>query len=381
MLTQLELKNWRSVREAILHFTPLTVFVGANSSGKSNILDTLHFLRDIAVDNRRGYYKYFEQPGQIQTLGLQNAQTEIAVTFKVNDMVTTYRLSMDVDVDAARILKRRETLSRGDTAYLATAGNGKFELRDKNGALETEESSELGLSAFGRSSRYPIIQQAFQFITQRWQLLSENFMPPTRVFSDVSFDPTVIDECAINTANLLQRLKMGHPALYELFVEDMRHLLPHIVELDTGHLEQETRYLIREARGASEAPTISAGTSRLVAMLTAYHALAMRDATLPGLVVIEEPDTALHPLLLQNFVELLRDYTSDPEHPRQFILTTHNPRFLDYFEPEEVRVVERDDAGETHIEHVSDDIREIWLEEHSLGNAWLSRIMGGIPNQ
>jgi predicted ATPase len=63
--------------------------------------------------------------------------------------------------------------------------------------------------------------------------------------------------------------------------------------------------------GGKEAPTISAGTARLLAMLTAYYALDVRLAQIqmPGLVVIEEPDTALNPWLLRNFVEQLRNYT------------------------------------------------------------------------
>ncbi|MCX6049788.1 MAG: AAA family ATPase [Chloroflexi bacterium] len=49
MLTHLRLKNWRSLRDVeIADLTPITVFIGANSSGKTNILDALYFLRNIA---------------------------------------------------------------------------------------------------------------------------------------------------------------------------------------------------------------------------------------------------------------------------------------------------------------------------------------------
>src|SRR5258707_7886779 len=46
MLKRLQFKNWRSLRDVeIDNLTPLTVFIGANSSGKTNILDALHFVR------------------------------------------------------------------------------------------------------------------------------------------------------------------------------------------------------------------------------------------------------------------------------------------------------------------------------------------------
>ena len=105
----------------------------------------------------------------------------------------------------------------------------------------------------------------------------------------------------------------------------------------------------------------------------------MRLPKLPGLVVIEEPDTALNPGLLQKFVSLLRDYTERENSPQQFILTTHNPAFLNYFEPEEVRVVERDEQGYTHVHRIPDHIKNIWLDEYALGEVWTTNSFGGLP--
>lgn len=60
-LTHLEIKNFRSIGEIELELSPLTVLVGPNASGKSNILDALQFVRDVflhglaaAVDKRQG---------------------------------------------------------------------------------------------------------------------------------------------------------------------------------------------------------------------------------------------------------------------------------------------------------------------------------------
>lgn len=100
---------------------------------------------------------------------------------------------------------------------------------------------------------------------------------------------------------------------------------------------------------------------------------------MPGLVVIEEPDTALNPGLLRNFVEQLRNYTEDPERPRQFILTTHNPYFLNWFKPDEVRIVERDEQGYTSVQPISEAVRSILLDKYPLGEVWTTRAMGGVP--
>ncbi len=72
MLTRLRFKNWRSLKDVTIdNLTPLTVFIGANSSGKTNILEGLRFYRDslrvglVQTVSSEGYDK-------IQTNALDN---------------------------------------------------------------------------------------------------------------------------------------------------------------------------------------------------------------------------------------------------------------------------------------------------------------------
>lgn len=149
--------------------------------------------------------------------------------------------------------------------------------------------------------------------------------------------------------------------------------MKHVKSFGINHSERETRLLVYEnERPELIAPTISAGTLRILAIMTAYYALEMREPELPGLVVMEEPDTSLNPAVLSRLVELLRNYTSRENRPRQFILTTHNPAFLNYFKPEEVRIVSRDEQGYTQVSQVPDHIKEIWLKDgtYALGEIW-----------
>ena len=51
MLTTLRLVDFKNFRDETLHMGPLTVIVGANASGKSNLRDAFRFLHGIG----RGY--------------------------------------------------------------------------------------------------------------------------------------------------------------------------------------------------------------------------------------------------------------------------------------------------------------------------------------
>ena len=48
MLKQLTLKNWKIFDQAVVYFDPLTVLIGTNGSGKSNLIEALDFLQRIA---------------------------------------------------------------------------------------------------------------------------------------------------------------------------------------------------------------------------------------------------------------------------------------------------------------------------------------------
>lgn len=63
MITELRLQNWKSFSNAKLYIDPITIIIGTNASGKSNMFDALKFLctlaspadvADIAKDVRGG---------------------------------------------------------------------------------------------------------------------------------------------------------------------------------------------------------------------------------------------------------------------------------------------------------------------------------------
>lgn len=51
MIHALTFTNWRSLRQAKLELTPINTVIGANSSGKTNIVDALRFIRYLNIDN------------------------------------------------------------------------------------------------------------------------------------------------------------------------------------------------------------------------------------------------------------------------------------------------------------------------------------------
>ena len=48
MIKSIRLKNWKSYDDSVLYIDPLTILIGMNASGKSNVIDALIFINRIA---------------------------------------------------------------------------------------------------------------------------------------------------------------------------------------------------------------------------------------------------------------------------------------------------------------------------------------------
>jgi len=380
MLKQLHLKNWRSLRDVTIDFTPITVFIGANSSGKTNIIDALKFRR------------YSMRNGLRQANSRWNLSSEVLTQ-------GTFEKSVELSL-----------------LYIASDGQefpNKLKVEFKKFAVDYIPP----LDYVNNDMDNKPLRESFQnFFSKRIQILEEGFRPEIYQSRNLDQPLDLIEGQAGNMLAILDYMqdKNVAPDIYEKFSEEFRYVLSHVDSVDIKSDEREFQLLITERQ--LKARTISAGTARVAAMLTALHMLdippekpseeAFIDSGLviiekpmneddidpglviieepmneddidPGLVIIEEPDAALNPGVLENLVNVMRRFT-EGDKPRQIILTTHNPTFLNYFKPEEVRVVERDEEGITQVYPVPHDILEGLETIDTLGDVWLTRALGGI---
>lgn len=90
------------------------------------------------------------------------------------------------------------------------------------------------------------------------------------------------------------------------------------------------------------------------------HLIALHQVPAKSLVTFEEPEKGLYPGALSALADQIKAFPATTQ--GQAILTTHNPLLLDYFEPEQIRVVDMHNL-ETQIGPVSRPQLEA-LREH-----------------
>ena len=96
-----------------------------------------------------------------------------------------------------------------------------------------------------------------------------------------------------------------------------------------------------------------------------------------GIAVLDELDTAIHPLILPEILRWFHDPMHNP-HNAQLWMTCHNASLLDDLEKEEVLFTEKDRTGRTEIFALS-DIQAVRREDNFY-RKYLGGTYGAVPN-
>lgn len=84
LLSRLQLRNWRNFRKVDVALGPRGYVIGANASGKSNLLDVFRFLRTIAQSEGGGLQKALKERGGLSKLRSLHARRDPEVRIEVN---------------------------------------------------------------------------------------------------------------------------------------------------------------------------------------------------------------------------------------------------------------------------------------------------------
>jgi predicted ATPase len=94
-----------------------------------------------------------------------------------------------------------------------------------------------------------------------------------------------------------------------------------------------------------------------------------------SLIAIEEPENGVHPHLSEYLTEVLKSASQRS----QIVVTTHAPDLLDYLEPHQVILCDKED-GFTKLKRASSvsDIEQ-FRKHFSLGELWSQGAIGAMP--
>jgi predicted ATPase len=365
-LKSLALSGWKSIKQTEIDLGPLNVLVGANGSGKSNLISFFKLLNEMIGDRLQEYVAVSGGAKSLLYYGPKVTPfVEADLRFVTESGESSYFLRLaHAAVDTIIFTEERLTFQR--PGFLKPrveqlgAGHRETQLRGMN---QSENQTVRVLRAIVSSCRL------FHFHDTS---LTAAVRLPGYIEENRHLRPD-----AGNLAALLRRQRLQAPAVYDRIVRTIRQINPlfgdFVLEPQTLNPNEIVLNWREKGKDLLFGPhQISDGTLRAMALVTL---LLQREEELPDLIVIDEPELGLHPYAIEVIASLFRKAS----HHCQVIISTQSPQLLDYFEASEIIVVNRPEET-SEYSRLSEEQLASWLEEYDLGELWEKNVLGGGPH-
>ena len=355
----MKLHNWKNFQNCEVDLTERCFIIGANASGKSNFIDALRFLRDIAKQSG-GLQTAVEERGGITKIRCLAArtQTNVSVTVELgnpDEEQNLWRYHLDFAHTGGGVIKSKvkiiaeEVYSYSKKKYILRR-NSKTEGEDE----ETLKYTHLEQATANRNFReLQTFFQNIEYLNVIPQMIRESSLIVSSFTKEDCYGRNFLERLAKmneKTRNshfrkINEFLKIAVPQLEELqFVKD---------KMGTPHLE--ARYVHwRTKGGRQQEEQFSDGTLRLIGFL-----FALLDNK--GVILLEEPEINLHSGIISQIPEFISkiQWSKKLKSDSQILITTHSYDILSNsgISSDEVLLLQNTQKGTT-IQKVS-DIAEI----------------------
>ena len=336
-LEQVQIKNFLSLRNVKFPLKSLTVLVGPNASGKSNVLESLRILKWMLVDKLpptrplRGFF----WGGEANRITFQSetkaeeTPTEYQLVLKVEGTPTEYQLVFEAGTDNPFIV---EKLSINNIPVISIQ-NGQGNVWNEDGTSQTKyRSNQLALESAGDYGDRPVTSALTKFI-KGWKFY--DFQPDSIRLYFGTLGQIPLDLNELKELRQLSNIPDNGSTLSVLFhnwYENDRERFYKVSEslaaaintrIDFYTIAGNSRLcLLESGRKPIPLERASNGTVRFIAYCT-----LLNQPELPPLITIEEPERNLHPGSLKNIAYILEKLAERT----QVIITTHSSQLLDAF--------------------------------------------------
>ena len=352
IISKIELFNWKNFHRCEVGVQERCFVVGANAAGKSNFIDALRFLRDVA-----------KQGG-----GLQTAVRVRGGITKIRCLAAREQSNVKLAIE----------LSESDSRELCW----HYELNFKHtgGGIRENQVKIVSEKVFsGREQRY-VLDRSAETLGEDEETLKYTYLEQPNANKDfrviqqflqnveyLNVVPQMVRESASSSysgdkedyygRNFLKRLALLNDntrrSYFRKINEFLKLAVPQLEELsfvkdEIGVPHLEARYVHWRTRGSKQQEMqFSDGTLRLIGFL-----FELIDSN--GVLLLEEPEINLHPGIVAQFPEFIAKIQRVKKGGRQVFITTHSYDILsnEGIAPEEVLLLTNSPEG-TEVEVLS----------------------------
>ncbi|MCA9537238.1 MAG: AAA family ATPase [Myxococcales bacterium] len=389
MLSRIQIKGFKSIREAKVELGAFNVFVGPNGAGKSNLLEAIGVLGAAAK-------------GRVDDEALLRRGVRPGVPALYKSSFRQQRIPPQIDIEAQsrtgpaslRILLRNPVRDSGEgwSFFSESLKHKGRRLAGRSEANRHRGNPEQGRVALEMADLDP--KQPAAALVRRLQDFAI-YAPTTGVLRGTVPDPQQREPIGLSGGRLPE-------AALEVLRNTTKQQRGEYFDL-LGWVERWGVRAAADAPIARSVPTprrVLQFTDRYMAdgrnVLTAYDAsegslfvlfalVVSLHPSIPPTVAIDNMDHGLNPRLARALVTKMSEWVLK-QADRQLLVTAHNPSLLDGLPLQDDRVrlfvVDRALNGETVINRiiVTPAILERAREGWTLSRMWVAGHLGGVPD-
>lgn len=343
-----------------------TIIMGANGSGKSNIISFFKMLN-------------FMMSGSFQSFVETNGGSQVFLHYgpKFTKSITGSLQFSDDKVENDYSFEI--SYAQGDNLVITSEKTWVKSPRYPKGSLKKLEVNFKESALVGKNSN-PVISVLRKILSncKVYQFHDSSRTSDMRNSSDVEMNNYLQAE-ANNLPAFLYRIKNEFPHDYEKIVEYVRTIVPQFKDF---FLEPNVagkillKWVDTSASDYIFSPSqLSDGSMRFIALATL---LLQPRSIMPQMIIIDEPELGLHPYAIDQLAEMIKEASCHS----QIIVATQSPKLVDQFDASEIAIVETiETAGVnyTEVKRLNEDQLAEWLQEYTISELWEKNLIGGRP--
>lgn len=373
-LDSIFLKGYKSINSEgqKIVFNDITIFLGANGAGKSNLVSFFKMLNYITTGSLQVFIGENGSADSFLYYGSKKtSRIEALISFVNSSVEDTYKFILS-HAAGDTLIFNEETLTwlnkeKGySNPFVATLDpGGKESNLNEKIKLPREQTAKV-VHALLRSC------QVFQF---------HDTSSTSRLRNNVYIeDSRYLKSDGGNLAAFLYMLKIQEEQYYNKIVRYVQRVMPQFGDFDLLPSTLNKKYITLNWKEQGNdylfgPHQISDGSLRFMCLATL---LLQPPKYLPSVIILDEPELGLHP----SAIAILAGMARTTSRHCQIVMATQSPRFLDEFGAENIVIVEREselNSGFSKYSKLDEEKLSEWQEQYSLSELWEKNVLGGQP--
>ena len=343
---EITINGFKSIEHAKVLLGDINVLIGANGSGKTNLIGAFRLIERVFSKKLEMYVG--SDPDRVLHHGRKKTPVlNLALRFEEG----FYKLTLAAQENRLIFVQEEAESVRGDGFSIGGQGH-----------------AESGVNDDWMPNLFSTLRSSFVYDFQ-----DSSDSSPAKQTCRID-DNRALRPKAENLAAYLYLLQQKHPVNFRHIEEHIRLVAPFFDRFLLAPLAQNERSIKLEwahknSDAYFDAYSFSDGTLRFICLAT-----LLLQPEPPALILLDEPELGLHPFALKILAEMIEAAASKS----QIILATQSVTLLNNFSLKDVVVVEHDNT-KSSFKRLDETALTHWLEEFNLGELWESNVLGGRP--